>query len=230
MITPNWAFSDIPFISGQELSRQFYTDGVAPLLAQHFPGLPHTAALIGYGSDVLGYDTPMSRDHMWGPRLVLLLPEVDFIHLKPAVDTMLRQQLPLTICGYPTHFEPADADGVRVMQYVSQGPVDHLVVLQTLPGFMQTRVRTRRSPIPIRQAAAEVPGESEEDDTQGHGGQHDESLDGPEILGALDEGVVDEPGQACAHEGQEGRQGVIPAALTDLFVTNASRRPGRARA
>jgi hypothetical protein len=36
---------------------------VRPVLDAHFPGLAHSAALIGDGSDVLGFDTPVSRDH-----------------------------------------------------------------------------------------------------------------------------------------------------------------------
>ena len=55
---------DIPFIPGLELSRQFYFSAVQPILEADFPGLPHTAGLIGFGSDVIGCDTPTSRDHM----------------------------------------------------------------------------------------------------------------------------------------------------------------------
>ena len=140
MTQPNWGLSPVPFIPGQELNRRFYAEAVAPLLAQFFPGLPHTAGLIGYGSDVLGFDTPMSRDHMWGPRLVLLLPEADFDAHRAAVDAALRQHLPLTFCGYPTHFGPSDEAGVRLLQFIEQGPVDHLVALNTLPGFLQAEL------------------------------------------------------------------------------------------
>jgi len=38
------------FIPGLDLSGLFYEEAVAPLLADYFPGLPHSAALIGYGS------------------------------------------------------------------------------------------------------------------------------------------------------------------------------------
>lgn len=49
------------FIKGAQLSRRFYHELVEPLLSKHFPGVPHAAAFLGYGSDVLGYDTPVSR-------------------------------------------------------------------------------------------------------------------------------------------------------------------------
>lgn len=42
-----------PFTSGAELSAAFYAEVVRPLLDRR----PHSAALLGWGSDVLGYDT-----------------------------------------------------------------------------------------------------------------------------------------------------------------------------
>lgn len=59
------------FIGGLELSRRFYREAVRPLLERPFPDLPHAAALLGTGSDVLGFDTEMSTDHDWGPSVVL---------------------------------------------------------------------------------------------------------------------------------------------------------------
>ncbi len=49
------------FIPGLELSRLFYWEVVRPLMDRHYPGLPHAAALIGLGSEVLGFDTQMPR-------------------------------------------------------------------------------------------------------------------------------------------------------------------------
>ena len=50
--------NDAPtFISGLELNRAYYEEAVRPILASHAPDLAYSAALIGYGSDVLGYDT-----------------------------------------------------------------------------------------------------------------------------------------------------------------------------
>jgi hypothetical protein len=57
------------FVPGQRLSRAFYTEVVAPRV-----GVPHAAALVGTGSDVLGYDTERSTDHDWGPRCTLFVP------------------------------------------------------------------------------------------------------------------------------------------------------------
>ena len=51
--------------TGIELARRFYTERVAPELA----GVPHAAALLGSGSEVLGFDDEVSPDHDFGPRV-----------------------------------------------------------------------------------------------------------------------------------------------------------------
>ena len=137
MTTDNWGNSPVPFIPGQELSRRFYHAAVRPLLDRFFPRLPHSAALVGYGSDVLGFDTPMSRDHMWGPRLVLFLQPAGVAEMRAAVDETLRNHLPLTFEGYPTHFTQPAQDRVRWMATKDEGPVDHLVVIHSIPEFIR---------------------------------------------------------------------------------------------
>ena len=125
------------FIPGLQLNDAYYCEAVLPILERHFPALHYTAALVGYGSDVLGYDTPVSRDHLWGPRLVLFLPPEQFQTTRAAVLETLRQELPVKICGYSTHFgKPDEADGgTRVMAEVAAGPVDPLITFTTLEEF-----------------------------------------------------------------------------------------------
>ncbi len=53
----------VGFVSGVELSRRLYDDAVQPLLSRYLPGLTYSAALIGVGSEVLGFDTQRSTDH-----------------------------------------------------------------------------------------------------------------------------------------------------------------------
>ncbi|MGH3964336.1 MAG: hypothetical protein ACRDRY_13940 [Pseudonocardiaceae bacterium] len=50
------------FLPGTQLSGEFYAKVVRPVL----DGRSHGAALLGWGSDVLGYDTDRSTDHGWG--------------------------------------------------------------------------------------------------------------------------------------------------------------------
>ena len=62
---------------------------VRPLIAAQFPDLAYSHALIGYGSDVLGYDTSLSTDHEWGPRLYLILDgddESEFYRVGDALE------------------------------------------------------------------------------------------------------------------------------------------------
>lgn len=125
------------FIPGLILCEAFYREAVRPILDEHFPRLPHSAALIGFGSDVLGFDTPTSRDHMWGPRLLLFLPEDQIGELRAPILDALRQNLPVQFRGYSTHFGNPDGIGVRLPLPVERGPVDPLIQFHTLSSFWQ---------------------------------------------------------------------------------------------
>jgi hypothetical protein len=93
------------FVSGVELSRQFYDGLVRPILDARFPLLPHSAALLGRGSEVLGFDDEMSADHDWKARVLLFLREGDQAHHGEAVDDLLRRELPPTFRGHSTDHE-----------------------------------------------------------------------------------------------------------------------------
>ncbi|MCW5850402.1 MAG: DUF4037 domain-containing protein [Anaerolineae bacterium] len=122
------------FLPGLELGGLFYQEAVRPILAAAYPDLDYAAALIGYGSDVIGFDTPISTDHMWGPRLYLFVTEAD-LPRRDAVFQTLRQQLPVSFRGYSTHFGSPDGIGVRLLQPVERGPVDPLIWIQTPQQF-----------------------------------------------------------------------------------------------
>lgn len=125
------------FIPGLQLSEAFYTEAVRPILQSDFPGLNHSAALIAWGSDVLGYDDSISTDHMWGPRLQLFLSEADFEDNKAAVSKALSNKLPYTFRGYSTSYDTPDTIGVRHRQEATSGPVDHLVQIYTVGAFFE---------------------------------------------------------------------------------------------
>ena len=125
------------FIPGLQLSRSFYLEAVAPILNAAFPDLRHSAALIGSGSEVLGFDTEMSTDHHWGPRVLLFLSEADYGRSRAAVDEALRHGLPPRCQGYSTNFsspDPAD-NNVQLLEDVEHGPINHRVEMFTLRGF-----------------------------------------------------------------------------------------------
>ncbi len=134
------------FIPGLKLSQMYYEEAVKPLLLQRFPGLQHTAALIGFGSDVIGVDDSRSRDHMWGPRMVLFLAEENFQANKAAVSKTLSEHLPPLFHGYPTSFGAPDKEGVRLLEVRESGLVDPLIEIWTIPAYFEKEIAwdTRR--------------------------------------------------------------------------------------
>lgn len=109
------------FIPGLELSRRFYKEAVRPLLDEHFPHLKHAAALIGYGSEVLGFDTVRSTDHDWGPRTLLFLPEENYAGQSDRMRAILKKELPVEFSGYPVTPKNKTRDSVGVQVFTLQG-------------------------------------------------------------------------------------------------------------
>ena len=108
------------FIPGLELASLYYADVVRPLLDEEFPGLRYTAALIGPGSDVLGFDGQRSTDHDWGPRLQLFLPDADdAADLCARVSDLLTARLPAEFRGYRTVFPKSSAPGAPPSHWVT---------------------------------------------------------------------------------------------------------------
>jgi hypothetical protein len=103
-----------PFIGGLQVARLFYEQVVQPLLAETFPSLEYAAALLGPGSDVLGYDTPLSTDHGWGPRLQVFLDAATFAAHGAQVATAVHARLPSTFHGWDTASGPPGHEGVQV--------------------------------------------------------------------------------------------------------------------
>ncbi|MFY1693362.1 DUF4037 domain-containing protein [Plantactinospora sp. WMMB782] len=114
-----------PFVPGLRLCRLFYTEAVRPLLAEAYPALPHAAARLGSGSEVLGFDTERSVDHDWGPRLTLFLSPDDLARYGEGIRTLLAERLPKQVGGWPTHF--VAAAGRSRVPALTDGPVAHLV-------------------------------------------------------------------------------------------------------
>lgn len=122
-----------PFIPGVELNRLFYTEAVQPILATDFPNLRYDAALIGWGSDVLGFDTPLSRDHGWGLRLTLFVTPDDVKRYAEPIKHALSHKLPVQVHGYSTHYVYfPEEPHIPHMQEIEGGPVTHLVSVANL--------------------------------------------------------------------------------------------------
>jgi hypothetical protein len=129
------------FIPGLELSKLFYRREIKPILDREFPELRYSAAVIGWGSEVLGFDSPTSRDHHWGPRLLLFLSEKDYPHLKDKICKTLSNKLPHELMGYSTNYGKPDPNGVRHPIKITGGPVNHMVNIYTVKSFFKARLK-----------------------------------------------------------------------------------------
>lgn len=128
------------FIPGLKLSKLFYKSKVKPILSEAFPEVPHSAALIGSGSEVLGFDTPISRDHHWGPRVLLFLSEKDSPRLKDKISAVLSTELPYEFMGYSTNFGEPEPNGVRHPVKTDRGPVNHMIHIYSVRWFFHARL------------------------------------------------------------------------------------------
>jgi hypothetical protein len=125
------------FIPGLELAEGFFHEEVVPVMEKHYPDLKYSAALIGHGSEILGFDDPVSMDHHWGPRVMFFLGQADFSSKKDSIQSVLSRELPLTFRDYPTNFSEPDPldNGVQLLRPLNSGPVNHRVETYTIEGF-----------------------------------------------------------------------------------------------
>ena len=133
------------FVKGMRLCEAFFFEVAKPILDQAFPELIYTAGLLGYGSDVLGYDDQVSTDHMWGPRFYLFLREEDK-GLKAEIYETLAANFPYEYQGYSVNFSAPNLEdkGVRVAEKISSGPVSPLLFLHTVKEFLEEYLGTSR--------------------------------------------------------------------------------------
>ena len=108
------------FVHGLDLSEHFYRDVIAPRLV----GTSHAAALLGWGSDILGFDTPRSIDHGFGPRLQVFVTSDEVEDTRAAIDA----DLPGEYRGFPVRFGWDDT------------PVTHHVEVTTLARYLSGRL------------------------------------------------------------------------------------------
>lgn len=129
------------FLPGLELSGILYEEAVRPILRDAFPGLSYAAARVGSGSEVLGFDSPRSVDHDWGPRLEIFLNAEAKVEHGAGIRRLLAERLPKQVRGWPTHFQESDdpLDPVGHMRK-TDGPVNHRVDLHDVDGWLAARL------------------------------------------------------------------------------------------
>jgi hypothetical protein len=75
-----------------ELAESFFVEYIRPHIDRQLPDLKYSAALIGSGSEVLGFDTEMSSDHDWGERVMIFVDEDDPHDLAAALQVILNEK------------------------------------------------------------------------------------------------------------------------------------------
>jgi hypothetical protein len=115
--------------TGLDLARGFYEETVGPLIVRLEPDLEFSAALIGPGSEVLGFDDEVSTDHHWGPRVMVFCDDGDSERVAHTLSRALSHHLPPTYRGYPTNFTAPDPNdnGTQLLEPATNGPINHRV-------------------------------------------------------------------------------------------------------
>src|SRR5918996_1553492 len=129
------------FVPGLKLCELFYKNQVRSILNKEFPKLRYSAAVIGWGSEVLEFDTAISRDHHWGPRVLLFLTPQGYSKLKHKITETLSYKLPYEFMGYPTSFSKPQPNGVRLAVRIKRRPVNHMVQIFRLKSFFEARLK-----------------------------------------------------------------------------------------
>jgi len=93
------------------LSKAFFNEVVRPAMERTCPAVLDAAACgrFGWGSECFGMDDAISRDHHWGPRIDLLLPDKLFHETPETVWRDVSQHFPDTFRGFK--LEPGHVGG-----------------------------------------------------------------------------------------------------------------------
>lgn len=135
-------------VKGIELSRRFYLEIVRPWLDSAFPHLVHDAGIFGYGSELLGFDDEMSRDHNWGPRVQLVLTSADFGAYAAAIVDGFNAVKPPTFLGEPIGYRSRPHP--PIVAHDALGRPEHGVEVFTADGILRTRLGLdRKTPLDV---------------------------------------------------------------------------------
>lgn len=92
-------------MKGMELSRLYYKEVIRPFLQENVKEYSERIAvgLVGEGSECLGFDDDISRDHDWGANICLWLDDDDYRKVGEQLQKQLLQ-LPAGFHGYPVNW------------------------------------------------------------------------------------------------------------------------------
>jgi len=102
---------------------------------RNFSDLKYACGLLGHGSEILGIDDLISRDHNWGLRLYIFVEEKDS-QLKEDISDVLSKELPEEFEGNNTNWSVPAEDGSRIPEK-SKGIINHKITVYTISEFVQ---------------------------------------------------------------------------------------------
>lgn len=97
---------------GLELSEKYYEKYGKEMLEERFPEIASqtAAGLVGYGSECLGFDDDMSRDHDYGPSFCVWLPREIYIQYGEKMQAAY-DGLPKEFMGFAARVEEEQGKG-----------------------------------------------------------------------------------------------------------------------
>lgn len=120
-------------MKGLELSQKYYETYGRPMMDEKFPEIADqlAAGLVGYGSECLGFDDEISRDHDFGPSFCIWLPRAVYLRYGEAVQAAY-DALPKTFLGFAERVEEAQGKG-RVGVLCLEDFYQEILGRETLP-------------------------------------------------------------------------------------------------
>jgi hypothetical protein len=99
---------------GMSISLEFIESVLLPVLKESMPDdFDRLAvAVVGTGSDVLGLDDEISRDHHWGPRANVMYLRKDAGKLKNSLNAVFAEKLPPRFRDFDLHVNIGNLTGV----------------------------------------------------------------------------------------------------------------------
>ena len=126
------------FRPGLLLNEEYYFEIIAPILNKYNRKLKYSASLLGYGSDVLGYDDEISTDHNWGPRLQIFVDKENDI--RNEIVEVLQNNLPATYKQYHTNFSEPSEDFTQRMIPTDGNKINHLIEVHNIELFFSNQI------------------------------------------------------------------------------------------
>jgi hypothetical protein len=121
-----------------KLSQDFFHEIVKPILSEYIQESSYDAALIGPGSEVVGFDDLVSTDHHWGPRVLIFLSEDVYRKQVGKLKEVLSDKLPYSFKGYSTNWSAPDLKDNGTMQLIQidDGKINHRVNFLKLSSYI----------------------------------------------------------------------------------------------